>query len=263
MHDQTTNTCPGRGCDTQLRNEYLCRRCVTRAERAIADLPALLAELDNTIGRQASGSNNGSTRPGSQLPINLSAMEKRNHAQLVTVTAFEIGYRPRPANLVGTVYAVLADPSLMQYRPDGPDLAKSIHRAVSEWRAAIDHHEDKVFAGNCTECKTPMHTQPNSKTFKCAKCDVEYDTATELRYVLDEIRETLWPLKLIRQYAATSLDVSINDATVRSWRHRGQLVGRGLDIDGQETYRVGDYLDLASAHQARVGIDDRRHAQSQ
>lgn len=249
--------CPGRGCDSTLRrDEYLCRRCTVKAEHAVADLPALAAELDRTISRQSTGGNHGHATSGgaSRLPLNLGALEKRNHEQLLTVAACELGYRPNPVNLVGTVFAILADVSLIQYRPDGPELARSIHRAVAEWRAAIDNHEDRVFAGRCNDCGQQMYARPNSKTFRCPTrgCDAEYDTGEQLRYVLDQIRETLWPLDSIRQFARNQLDVHTNTTTVRSWRHRGQLVPKGLDHDGRELFRVGDYLDLAAATEARA-----------
>lgn len=259
MTNQPTEprTCPGRNCDSALRNEFLCRRCVRKVEYAIADLPALASELDKTIARQSTGSDGAHVNAGgaSRLPLNLAAMEKRNHAQLVTVAAFELGYRPDPANLVGTVYAVLADTSPIQYRQDGPEFAKIVHRAVAEWRAVIDRHEDRVFAGRCDECNTEMYTRPNVDVTRCPGCEKEFDTAGQLRWVLDQIRETLWPIDTVRTFAQKQLDFRINTATVRSWRHRGQLVARGLDIHGRELYRVGDYLDLATALERRQRTD--------
>jgi hypothetical protein len=258
--DDERRVCPGRGCDSTLRrDEHLCRRCVVKAERAVADLPALAAELERAIARQGSAptGGHGSSKPGGKIPLNLNALEKRNHEQLVTVAACELGYRPNPTNLVGTVYAILADVSLIQYRTDGPELARMIHRAVADWRAAIDHHEDRVFAGRCNECGQQMFARPNSKTFGCPTrgCEASYDTGDQLRYVLDQIRETLWPIDMIRQFAKNQLGVQVNTATVRSWRNRGQLVAHGLDHDGRETFRVGDYLDLAKALDARTKVE--------
>lgn len=253
--------CPGRNCDSKLRhNEHLCRRCVNRAERAVADLPALLAELDKTIARQTSGSGSGTLVSGgeSRVPINLGAMEKRNLAGHLAALACDVGYWLPTFDLPGIVYAVLCDPSKLQYRPDGPVLAKAIHRTVAEWRGVIDASVDSVFAGRCGGCDAQMFARPSQPKFRCPKCDMEYETESALTLVEDLIRDTLWPIKLIQQAYASRLGTKVTADVVRQWRKRGQLVARGLDIDGAETYRVGDYLDLAAALAERRASGDGR-----
>lgn len=247
--------CPGHKCTSTLRhNEFACRRCIVRAERAIADLPALFAELDKTIARQTSGSGRGFVGAGgeSKIPVNLSAMEKRNLAGRLTALACEVGYWLPSFDLPGTVFAVLTDPSKMQYKPNGPDLMALIHRTVSELRGVIDTQQDRVFAGRCGGCNAELYARPDRPKTVCTSCSAEYDTADQLEWVEDQLRDTLWPIRLIRQALANWGDVRVSDSTVRSWRRRGQLVAKGIDLDGAETYRVGDYLDLAEDLKTRT-----------
>lgn len=247
---EPSNPCPGRKCGVELRDEFLCSDCAARAVRAAKALPALRAELETTIARQDRSSGRGGSvgRGGeSKLPINLNALAQRNHEQIVVAFACELGYVLDTFDLTGAVDAIIADPMRLQMAIDGPAFAKAIHRAASEWRHTVDRHDDRVYAGPCNECRSEMYARIDSDTVRCPGCRAEYTTSEQRQWVLEQVRDTLWPIRLIRAALGNWLGVKVNDSTVRSWRKRQRLVPKGVNADNEDTYRVGDYLDLAES----------------
>jgi hypothetical protein len=241
--------CPGRGCDAALRrDEFLCRPCVRAAVRALDRLPALLAELETTIARQSRGAgSSGHAAPGSRLPINLTALAKRNHEQIIVAFACELGYQPTTFDLPGVVTAVTEDPTKLRTRLDGPEFARAIHTAASEWRNVVDPGSEMVFAGRCTVCLAALRTTRDSLTTRCRSCGTEYDTTVLLAHVDQRVHDAVLPVGEVRDVVAKRVGLRVAAATVRKWRQRMKLSTWCLVEDRTEVCRVGDYLDLAKA----------------
>lgn len=239
--------CPGRGCEATLRrDEFLCRPCVGAAVRAIRRLPDLLAELETTIALQGrGGSGTGHAVPGSRIPINLNALAKRNHEQILVAFACELGYQPETFDMTGIVAAVTADPTRLRTRIDGPEFARSIHAAAGEWRNAIDPGSELVFAGRCTVCLAALRTTRDSLTTRCRICGTEYDTAVLLAHVDERVHDAVLPVGEVRDVIAKRVGLRVAAATVRKWRQRMKLSTWCLVEDRTEVCRVGDYLELA------------------
>ncbi len=247
-HDDEPRLCPGRGCDSALRqDEFLCRACVRAAVRLLGKLPGLLGELETTIARQDRAGSRGAIASGgeSRLPINLTALAKRNHEHILIAFACELGYQPETFDLPGVVAAVTAEPTKLRTRIDGPGFARAIHRAAGDWRHSIDPGSEMVFAGRCTICRTEMRTTRDSGSTRCRGCGAEYDTAALLAHVDNRVHDAVLPISEAREVIAQRVGLRVGAATVRKWRQRMKLSTWCRVDDRAEVCRVGDYLELA------------------
>src|SRR3546814_11799409 len=83
-----TNLCT---CGTPVPEAFLCRGCSERLRRALGDLPALIADLDITLARQAAtGAHSGGkpTKKDAQpLPLHNGAAAVASHLRYVLATS--------------------------------------------------------------------------------------------------------------------------------------------------------------------------------
>jgi len=84
----SANQCP---CGVPVRDGFLCRSCSRRLERALGDLPALIADLDITLARQAvtgAHSEGKPTKKDSQpLPLHNDAAKVASNLRYVLATS--------------------------------------------------------------------------------------------------------------------------------------------------------------------------------
>jgi len=137
------------------------------------------------------------------------------------------------------------------------DDIKHLHGAILR---AIDRSVPLIFAGSCTTCKTVepdgtvlkinLYARLGANTVRCHKCGSEYDTAARRDQMLTDAWGMLFNSAGIA-LAAASFGYELKGERIRKWKQRGLITPRGMDADGNPTYRLGDIFDKLHADQAR------------
>ncbi len=163
-----TNLCT---CGTPVADAFLCKGCSRRLERALGDLPALIADLDVTLARQAAtGAHSGGkpTRKDAQpLPLHNGAAEVASNLRYVLATSVRYlteqrgitdhgpwciertwqvpfiwrscgGCAQPKDNPASMARWLLKYADSIRLDPAGPDIASDIHGATSAIMDVID-----------------------------------------------------------------------------------------------------------------------------
>lgn len=142
-----TNQCP---CGEPADNAFLGKRCAGRLERALGDLPALIADLDITLTRQSvtgaqSADGGKPTKKDAQpLPLNLGAGDVAADLRHTLVSAVRHLTEARGITAVPADTPVAMSAWLLKYHrsipldPAGPDIAEAVHAVTARIMAVID-----------------------------------------------------------------------------------------------------------------------------
>lgn len=165
MSDEKDRLCPGYRCEHPLRDEYLCRACQHRAERALADLPALARDVEVTVTRQDRITNPGKRGTGHAQPLgaNITAADRArvvfellfewadfvaqwNHVRGLPVFAT---YRPLTELVPQACAILLRYTDWMRNNEQGPALVDAIHQVRRDARRIVDQPAARLYAGPC------------------------------------------------------------------------------------------------------------------
>jgi hypothetical protein len=193
-------------CGKPARDAYLCRSCSRRLERALGDLPALLADLDVTLTRQAvtgAHSEGKPTKKDSQpLPLhNGAAAVAFDVRHKLTTSVRHLtearGIIDLPAdNPPAMARWLLLYHDTIRLDPAGPDIASDIHACTTAIMTVIDlpTTRGQFKVGMCPETDEQGTLCPGEvwvhlpaedlgllATMECRKCGKVYETWQWLR----------------------------------------------------------------------------------
>jgi hypothetical protein len=170
-------------CGRPVDGAFLCRSCSERLQRALGDLPALIADLDVTLTRQAVTGAHGEGKPTKKdaqpSPVHIGAAEVASNLRYVLATS--VRYLTEARGIV----AVPADNPLAMARwlllhhdsirldPAGPDIASDIHgvtRAI--WKVIDPDPLVRIRVGRCPEPVEVVNT-PDGRIVIQAYCPGE------------------------------------------------------------------------------------------
>jgi hypothetical protein len=249
-------------CEAVTVNGYVCSGCeivlqamITRAGITDRDndMLCLLDELDVQMSRQA----RMTSRFGgasAETPMPYDARAAKAHSALSDVlTSWARHYGARGGALAGPRRSA----SWLRGRlPDimtsvdvevmHADLTESIARAV----AIIDRKEPKDYVGVCSvetmegPCRAELYAPQETPTLTCPVCGTVHDVKARRSIMLDAARDL--------RFNATDLaritciyGGRITPDHIYKWKHRGRLIPRTINMEGQPLYRLGDVLELA------------------
>jgi len=135
-------------CGRPVDGAFLCRSCSERLRRALGDLPALIADLDITLARQAvtgAHSEGKPTKKDSQpLPLHNDAAKVASNLRYVLATSVRYlteqrGIVALPAdNPPAMARWLLLHHASIRLDPAGPDIASDIHGITAAIVDVID-----------------------------------------------------------------------------------------------------------------------------
>ena len=221
----------------------LCAPCAGALARDLAEIPALVADVEATLARQTGLA--GRYGPRSACPP--LAYDPRASAALGALKAVLVGWvrvlaeeDPGTAWPADTAAACAAWLGIrvgeLRVHPAAGDIVGEISAAAGSCWRAIDRAPTLWFAGACA-CTAAMYVRPEALAVTCRVCGACYPMAGRRRDLLESARD----------YRLTIPELGrallIPAATLRSWHHRGRLAPHG-EAAGVATYRIGDVLDL-------------------
>lgn len=231
--------CPGRHIeDRSLRDdEYLCMGCLRHAERILGDLPALVAEVETTVARQAHAYRAGGMRrtvvdedwrgtahalAPHPLPVDIEASTRaRTTLELLFEwadfvaehhgkTGLPMFSRSKPlTDLTPAAVAILlryAD--WMRSNEQGPALAEAVRCVRRDIRTLIDCRPENLYAGPCRadleyppelgyRCEAKLYREWGRAEISCDSCGTAHTTAERREWLRAEVETRLLPLRIV------------------------------------------------------------------
>jgi hypothetical protein len=241
---------------------FVCAPCGRKLEKAIAEMPALVIELEVTATKQDRISTGGKRGKGDEapLPFNWSASDQLwaiwNTLSTWARHIAESRSVPCPSKdalmgwMLGAVQSIRMDEA-------GGLIYDEVTYAHGQAQRLIDRPEPDIYAGRCdaadvrvraengqltpavSSCGADLYARLDDKAVKCRACGAEYDLADRKRELLDRVDDE-WARPHVIANALTSLDEPVTPETLRKWIERGHIKQTGIDDDGKALYRVGD-----------------------
>lgn len=239
---------------------YVCEDCLTQLSQALAEIPWLLDELENTrtrtrgIDYRALGGAKSSEPP---LPIHPKAAEHvaELHNILVAWVKFcaEDGITHQ-----STTVALPRDNSMsmsrwLMWRVDGlgfvelgSDCVNEIVGNVRAGKRIIDRPAESWFAGPCDQCEEDLYAKAQTGAVQCRNCEKTYDIAERREWLLAEAEDRLANATEIARAVSWLGSLPLTPDRVWKWAERGRIVAHGHD-GRSPLYRIGDAINLLAA----------------
>lgn len=251
-----------------------------RVRRALADVPALVDDLELTVTRQGAGLR--ARRPeGHALPLPFldgpKIAEARRCVEILRRWARHVG--GDGLNVRSSALALLAAGEWFRTDEQATTAAREILQIRAALRRAVERPPARtVYAGPCLAevttlavdvddqgerltprlevetCYGDVLAEPGDPLALCRECRVYHHVAERHAFTLGAAVEAeLLPLREILAALPALIGRGPNPDTVRQWRHRGRLQPVPGPWAGAELYRVDDVLRLARDAEARPG----------
>lgn len=237
---------------------YLCGTCLGVLGDALDSVPAVLTELDTARTRLARLGSGQARRATAEHPLGYrpAAADATDRLTLTlaswtrhyaTTLAAPDGPHSAPDGCAAWLAAHLDE---IRARPCSAELVHEARAAVRvAWRA-VDRPAARTYGGPCDECGAEITGTPGVATMACRGCGRVHDAAARRAYMLDALREHLATAAEIAGGLGELYGLVLNRKRINQWAHRGRLAAHATTPDARADplFRVGDVLDIATAH---------------
>lgn len=243
-------------CAAEQHEGLVCNSCCTRLERDLGDVPAIVADLDVTISRQAKIGNAGKGGLASEkMPIHLGAVEA---ADVLTNTLttwardtykagesrWDMRFTPSLNPSVTAARVLLSNIDLIRRHPAAAELCDEIADAIKQARRVVDRPADRVYLGVCmyedndVTCVEELYASPTANEVRCKVCAVEHPVAERRAWLLKRAEDMLFTVREAAQMVGDIGNIRVTESAIRGYLHRKRLAYR----PGTTTIRLGDLL---------------------
>ncbi len=239
-------------CDRPVGDGYVCQACADKLSMALGDIPALWAELDVVLTRQARYSDPEGRGGDKALPFNLKASDTGEALRGTLNTWCRLIAEERGKDLPEDHPAAVARWLLnhvtwLRHHRAGADAVDEITSVVHKVRYIVDRPAERIYAGPCKDCNGDMYGKPGAAMVECRPCGLEYDVAEMVAWMHSELRG-----KLVTAREATVLlgrmGLPVQQKTIDKWRERDRLTEHSQDREGKRLYLFDDLVELAAAN---------------
>lgn len=249
-------------CESVTVNGYVCSKCEKVLEAIIiragitdrdTGILCLLDELDLQMSRQARmGSRYGGR--SAETPIPFDPRAAKAHSALADVLTLWARHYGATGDALGgprrsAIWLKGRLPDIMT-SADVEVMHSDLDRA-SLWAVSIiDRVEAKDYIGVCSTvttqglCSVELYAPKDAAALRCPGCDAAHDVKGRRFIMLDAARDL--------RFNATDLaritciyGGRVTPDHIYKWKHRGRLIPRTINMEGQPLYRLGDVLELA------------------
>lgn len=260
---------------------------IDHLERAIGDLPGLVADLEMTVTRQSAGGHSRAAADHVERPLPFRTGPRIDTARQAVDGLAEwceliAGARPIGRDLPHRAFAASAAllSRLSWFREDdrAADAAAKILQIRAALRRAVDRPPSRtVWAGPCLAevttlevdvdatghkltpravtrtCEGDVLAEPGDPLALCRECRVHHPITERHAWMLAGVDGELLPLPEILAVLPALIGRRPDPATVRQWRARGRLEPVTVTTSGVPLYRGGDVIRLAQDTDTRPG----------
>lgn len=245
-----TCTC-GRPCP----DAYLCGDCLDQLHADLATAPTWAHQLGIEVAklsRKGSGPGGHTRRTEQPLPFAPHAANALHTLRNELVTACRVVALDQPDRLPGDTIAAMSawlDRNLaaLALRPEAPDIAAGITRALMRAQTICDSPVERVYLGPCpTEfggCGADLYAPRDATVATCDQrrggCGMTWDATILTDQRNDAARDHLLSISDIARV------LGVKRGTVAKWATRRRLLPVTIDPrNGDQLYRYGDALAL-------------------
>ncbi len=247
---------------------HLCPGCTNQLATALAELPALVAELTTAATRQtamptsaitAEGcTHEGDCGCGQSLPWGEHASRLRHRIRNALTTwtrcvADDCGIHPAAGDHLATW--LIGKLGEIRHQPWAPDMHADITRLRNQAEAAIDQPVDRLYAGPCDghialdgigiqQCGRRLWAKPEESAITCRACGKTHIVADRQAFMLRAAEDLEMHGVDIASALTLMLRRRITPGAIRQWDARGKLTAKRED-SGRKWYRFGDVHALA------------------
>lgn len=257
-------TCPA-DCGAESPDGLLCARCTTALERELGDVPAIVADLDVTISRQARiGSGGKGGLASERTPVHLGAIEAADVlTNTLTTWAREInpecagvwqllagrGLAKTPADAAAR--ALLACIAPIRRHPAAAELCDEVTDAIRQARRAVDRPADRVYLGIChyieaeVECLEEVYASPGASEARCKVCGITHEVAERRAWLLGRAEDTICTVREAAQMLGEIGHIPVTEQRIRRYIERKRIpLHRIPDNRSKDITKMADALRL-------------------
>lgn len=255
-----TSTCPV--CEREQVDGLCCHSCTSALERDLGDVPAIVAELDVTISRQARiGSGGKGGLASERWCYNPGAAAVADDlANTLTTWARDVCGDTSPGPLSNPSHAAAAlllmhVPAIRRH-PAVVELYDEITDAVKQARQAVDRPADRQYLGTClaefegVTCTQEIFARPGASEARCKVCGITHDVVERRTWLLGEAEDRLFTVREAAQIMGSFANVLVSESTIRSYVSTKQLTYHGK-VEGVSVIRLGDLWTVIAANAAK------------
>jgi hypothetical protein len=254
-----TATCPV--CDAPQDQGLLCHACTTRLERDLGDVPAIVAELDIALSKQARIGN--ASGPGGlareRTPLNWSSSDPRWVLGNVLVTwARDVSgetWLPTEAEAMvrggatnSAARLLLSEVIAIRRHPAVVELVDQVSDAIALARRTVDRPADRQYLGTClmenpddegrmVTCLEEIWARPGASEVQCKVCASEHPVAERRAWLLQKAEDVLCTVREASSYMGEVGHITVTQSAIRGYIHRGKIGYRTGNM-----LRLGDLL---------------------
>lgn len=245
-----TAVCPV--CEREQGEGLLCHACTSMLEYELGDVPAIVAELDITLSRQArigGGGKGGKGGAHEKTPVNLGALRAADDlANTLTTWARDVcgeyaaGGADRNPSVVAA-HMLLSEMPMIRKHPAVDELVDEITDTIRQARHAVDRPADRQFLGPCygehegVTCEADLTASPGARVARCKVCGHEVDVAERRAWLLNETKDRLFTVKEAAQMMGDVGHIRVTEASIRGYIHRKRIAYHAATM-----IRLGDLL---------------------
>jgi len=255
-------------CERQQDLGLVCHACVTVLERDLAEVRALMGELDVTASKQARIGGGGKGAPARERsPINWGGVEAADVlTNTLTTWARDVGGRTivksRPAGpAVAACMILMRHIDAIRRHPAANELFDEITDAIKQARRAVDRPADRVYLGQCmvetpdedgrqVTCLAELFSRPQASEVSCRVCGAEHEVGERRAWLMQRAKDMIVTVKEAATFIGEVGGIKVSQSSIRGYLHRGRIAYRPGVTNG---IRLGDLLAVVLDDSERKG----------
>ena len=279
-------------CGRPVADAHACQDCVWRLTQALHQIlgwdgangpvHGLGVDLDIALMRLSKiGGGGGKRTGGAPLLFDPRAATARVSLRNTLVGWCRVAHEARgahgaseglPADALSAMAGYLLDSvELLRHHEAAGEAVRDITGAVEHALRIVDRPPDRWYAGMCGAsqpdhdwCHFDLYAAVGAAVIQCPACGSTWDVAERRTWLLKQAEDVLAHAALIAQ-ALSALGTPVTKVMIHRWAHGTEknpdnirLLSHGSDMLGRPLYRLGDVIDLAHEHAARVAAQKEK-----
>lgn len=260
-----TRPCPAGRCKVTIADDRnVCPACAADLQQNLAEIPALVVDLDRTMARLRNGNSDGSKGAETPMAYDVRASEALGQIRVVLVgwtRDLEADPWRQPVDTLPAIASwLLARIHQLLAHPAAADICTEIAEAYAQGKRAVFGPRPRTYLGPCGHstttgpCPEDIYAALGREFTTCWECGAVHAVTGRREALLATLEDRLYTAAEISDlhshigYAGTRTQLR---TLINTWAHRGLVANHG-SYDGQSLYRFGEIrqrvVDMPTTH---------------